>query len=676
MAQVLAAEVAESSVVNRDNATNQKWSGAPYEITRRVDICSEIKGQRNLRAPLRLSFREHQVWRTLNKPDGTAFGLLSKLEEHAIHDKLEDLLRTGSLKARDTNDKLVKFKLALRLASSLQALYLGPWIHQDCTLTAKSVQILRNEEVSQIEMLNEAYIPCRLIGDCERHEAFLEAPKQHQESGHQTKSGQPAEPCPTFFLSFAQLLVDIEKGEEGYQSAVDEPAKKWYDFLVDECRNSFKDEAMRYYRAAIEGCLLYLDLYRIETGGIEFNRHPVQNVINKSIVSPLRMHLEIWESALFSGDGDPLSSNMAKNQDNPQGWNDVETEFPLWSAVDDNTERELTEKNTPKKDEGSFTKLMENFIEKYIELPSVSGQRAANGNVRIAVIDSGLLCDQRDTYLSHEHVQQRIRAGKNFVRNSDSEPDAGDWKDEHGHGTHVTRLLLKFAPRAEIFVAKITNSDTLKFTNQEQLLEVSLQECMLIEAALEWAGQHADIINLSFSLGSNPSRDLQDALKLLVHDKKLIFAAASNVGGNKPRPWPAKEPGVFCIYATDERGIPDLNLNPSLSSIGDNFATLGCGIESYWEGDYRLISGTSYAAPMAAAIAANILEFARRHIPEVAESFCIYKTMRDLFRHHMTANNADGLYHQILPWNDGLWDNQSVGDVCQRLKDICSGIDR
>jgi len=172
---------------------------------------------------------------------------------------------------------------------------------------------------------------------------------------------------------------------------------------------------------------------------------------------------------------------------------------------------------------------------------------------------------------------------------------------------------------------------------------------------------------------------LEKTVRNLLHEGKLIFAAASNSGGNGSRPWPAKQPGVFCIHASREDGSVDVGMNPLPSGSLENFATLGCEIESYWDGKYRSISGTSFATPMAAAMAANIMEFVRWHFPpnkvEDFAKYGYYGIMRNLFLNHMTMSNKPSVYHYLMPWKEGLWDGQtSVEEVVSRLKDISSGI--
>lgn len=174
--------------------------------------------------------------------------------------------------------------------------------------------------------------------------------------------------------------------------------------------------------------------------------------------------------------------------------------------------------------------------------------------------------------------------------------------------------------------------------------------------ALKWAGERADIINLSFSLGSMALPEVELAIKNLISRQKLIFAAASNEGSLGSRMWPAKRHGVFAIHATNDLGEPDTKLNPGIESHGDNFAVFGSHVQSYWDGKHRSISGTSFASPVAAAIAANVLEIARRTLPESsARGLTRYSAMRHLFRDQMSGNSVDGVYHVVTPWQIGLW---------------------
>jgi len=77
--------------------------------------------------------------------------------------------------------------------------------------------------------------------------------------------------------------------------------------------------------------------------------------------------------------------------------------------------------------------------------------------VRIAILDSGL--DPENPFLIEDQqlTNRRIKEARSFVNGT--EPH--DIRDEIGHGTHALGLLLKVAPCAEIYVARIARQETL-----------------------------------------------------------------------------------------------------------------------------------------------------------------------------------------------------------------------
>src|SRR5882757_4296225 len=103
---------------------------------------------------------------------------------------------------------------------------------------------------------------------------------------------------------------------------------------------------------------------------------------------------------------------------------------------------------------------------------------------------------------------------------------------------------------------------------------------------------------------------IDKALTEAYNKRVLMFASASNAGGNAGLTYPARSPLVIEIYATD--GIGDRyprNLTPRRRC--KNFATLGVAVKSWWpenlgKGFARCVSGTSTATVVAAGIAAIV----------------------------------------------------------------------
>ena len=112
---------------------------------------------------------------------------------------------------------------------------------------------------------------------------------------------------------------------------------------------------------------------------------------------------------------------------------------------------------------------------------------------------------------------------------------------------------------------------------------------------------------------------LRKEIKEAVHRGKIVFAAASNDGGNSPRAFPALQNGVICVHSADAYGNRS-KYNPNPKKRGDNFSILGEYINSCWPnseeaGGSRRMTGTSFAAPIAVALAAFIVGYVEQEIP-------------------------------------------------------------
>lgn len=83
--------------------------------------------------------------------------------------------------------------------------------------------------------------------------------------------------------------------------------------------------------------------------------------------------------------------------------------------------------------------------------------------VRIAVLDTGV--DSKHPFIKGA-MKYRIKERRNFVKGDDSN------EDDYGHGTHVAALLLRVAPDAQIFVAKVAKD--VNILSDHNIAEVSI----------------------------------------------------------------------------------------------------------------------------------------------------------------------------------------------------------
>ncbi|KAH7310636.1 peptidase S8/S53 domain-containing protein [Stachybotrys elegans] len=237
-------------------------------------------------------------------------------------------------------------------------------------------------------------------------------------------------------------------------------------------------------------------------------------------------------------------------------------------------------------------------------------------NIRVAFLDSGV--DKEDGMVGAAIKSKIISCkSRSFVQG-----DAEDgWQhDADGHGTHVARLLRHYAPTAEIFVGKICVGSKVSGKEYDGVAKVRdyityqrrTNLALIWTQAIEWAAKDCDADIISLSLGSEDDHSgIRHAIdRASQHYRKLIIASASNDGGRSGRSQPASLPGVICMHATDGDGNCG-GINPSPIIGTDNFATLGIAIYSQWKEKNVLLSGTSYAVPVAVGFAVCVLEFAK-----------------------------------------------------------------
>ncbi|KFA48129.1 hypothetical protein S40293_10226 [Stachybotrys chartarum IBT 40293] len=279
--------------------------------------------------------------------------------------------------------------------------------------------------------------------------------------------------------------------------------------------------------------------------------------------------------------------------------------------------------------------------------------------IRVAIIDTGIDTDD-DITIEQAVEDGRIKERCGFVNGPDAKPDPYDYKDNFGHGTHVARFMLWMAPAVELYIAKISNEPTIQPNDLHR-----------VARAIKWAhkDKHVHIISMSFGLETPRNLEIDKAIVAAKRDGITMFAAAANSGGNKPRAYPSSRGSpVICVHASDGLGN-DGGISPNPEPDESNFSTLGISIASKWKGDDVLKSGTSFATPIAAAFAADVLEFAR-HKCDLDESglqnLCDYDGMHKILK-LMARKRQD--YDYVTPLH--LWTIETTAeDIVKKLNKI------
>ncbi len=204
--------------------------------------------------------------------------------------------------------------------------------------------------------------------------------------------------------------------------------------------------------------------------------------------------------------------------------------------------------------------------------------------IKVAVVDSGI-CD-------HPELSGRVLPGYDFVE-EDTTP-----QDTFGHGCAVAGILAArindgmgmagVAPNVQIIPLRVLNS-------------AGVGTYADVAAAIVYAvDSGAEIINVSLG-GASESAVLRGAVDYAAQQGVMVIAAAGNNGSANVL-YPAAYDNVIAVGAID----------PNLQRSG--FSNYGAGVDLWspgrdilatdLNGGYRLMSGTSFAAPYVTGVAA------------------------------------------------------------------------
>jgi hypothetical protein len=210
---------------------------------------------------------------------------------------------------------------------------------------------------------------------------------------------------------------------------------------------------------------------------------------------------------------------------------------------------------------------------------------ARGDKVLVAVIDSGV-------DVTHPELAGVI---------ADSFDALNNGEPSHAHGTAIAGAIAAHArlqgvaPAAHILAIRAFGvaANTAEGTTFNVL------------RGLDWAVAHgARIINMSFTGPNDPA--LHRALAAARQKGAILIAAAGNAGPKSPPLYPAADPNVIAVTATDAED----RLFPA-SNRGLYIAVAAPGVDILLPapgGSYQITSGTSFAAAHVSGVAALILE--------------------------------------------------------------------
>jgi len=227
-------------------------------------------------------------------------------------------------------------------------------------------------------------------------------------------------------------------------------------------------------------------------------------------------------------------------------------------------------------------------------------------NVTVAVIDSGI--DAKHPELSNSIA--------------DVFDALGSSEGAHVHGTGIAGAivahakLMGSAPEARIIAIRAFGGTTGGAESSSYI----------ILRSLNYAAEHgAQIVNMSFA--GPKDAVIERAIAATAARGLVLIAAAGNAGAKSPPLYPAANPNVIAVSATDQQ-----DKLFSASNRGNYIALAAPGVDIFLpapDGKYQMTSGTSFSAAYVSGVAALLLERNYTLKPE-ALRMTLAKTARDL----------------------------------------------
>jgi subtilisin len=244
--------------------------------------------------------------------------------------------------------------------------------------------------------------------------------------------------------------------------------------------------------------------------------------------------------------------------------------------------------------------------------------KTSGGNgIKIAVLDTGVFTNHIDLAGSAEQC-------KDFTQTSSSMVN-GTCTDRNGHGTHVAGTALAHggsdglgvygvAPEAELWAYKVLTDSGSGYSDD---IANAIRH-----AADEKTRTGAKVI-VSMSLGSSAKDSLiANAVTYAYNKGVLVIAAAGNSGSaantiGYPGALPnavavaalenVQQNGTYRVANYSSRGNPNTDGDFVIGEKDVEISAPGSAIESTWyDGNYKSISGTSMATPHVSGLAAKI----------------------------------------------------------------------
>ncbi|OCA88634.1 S8 family peptidase [Bacillus sp. FJAT-27986] len=218
-------------------------------------------------------------------------------------------------------------------------------------------------------------------------------------------------------------------------------------------------------------------------------------------------------------------------------------------------------------------------------------------DVVVAVLDTGVQS-------SHEDLEGRVSEEAATFVDGYEETFAGD---DNGHGTFVSGIFAANSNN-EKGIAGAAGNNNVKILPVKVMSKSGVGDAYNIARGIQYAiEKKVDVINLSFS--GEYSESVDKAIQQAHEAGIVVVAASGNGGGNADVSYPAALPNVISVgaIAAKDQVYAGSNYGSTLDLVAPGVSVLSTSISGDLgdeNGYYKTGTGTSYAAPHVAAVAA------------------------------------------------------------------------
>ncbi|MHA2504421.1 MAG: S8 family peptidase, partial [Candidatus Kariarchaeaceae archaeon] len=263
-------------------------------------------------------------------------------------------------------------------------------------------------------------------------------------------------------------------------------------------------------------------------------------------------------------------------------------------------------------DTGEIDTQLEDYHEQ-IGTEEVWSMNYTGDGIVIAVVDTGV-------NFNHPALQGKMVAEQSFHNETYGYQTSKGPADDNGHGTSVASLVAGHEPGR--FQSAAYNASIV---SAKLGVENGYITSLSLIGALDWVVSldYVDIITMSLS---EPEENydidpLEEMANLAASKGKFVFGSAGNRGSFGRDPYSMGSPGT-APEAISVGAVTDMGNLASFSSEGPSYGNHpkpdvlapGVGIETAERlGGYRSRSGTSFSTPIAASVAAVVLQAANEN---------------------------------------------------------------